>query len=214
MIYSYIKIRGDFACFTRPEFKTERVSYDFITPTAACGILRSIYGKPQFNWVVQEISVRKPICFINIVRNELKSKIKTDNVKKSMKSGEQLSAQLIADDRTQRNSLILKDVEYIVKARTEVIHHEDDCDPHMKHKSMLERRLTRGSHFRQPTLGMREFWADCRLSSEEEMYSENPHHKGTKNFGKIVMKMNYETNTFSEVYDAKMVDGIVKVGAE
>lgn len=165
-----MKVSGDWACFTRPEFKVERVSYEVVTPSAARGMLEAILWKPQFRYQVTEIGVLKPIVFGAIRRNEVKSKIPARNAKSWM-NGKVEPEPLYADeDRTQRNTLALRDVAYVLKAEiilTELANQprqkkEDDDeekgpDSVVKYREMFNRRVSKGQCFHQPCLGCREF---------------------------------------------------------
>ena len=148
-----LKVWGDYALFTRLEMKVERVSYDVMTPSAARGILEAIYWKPAIRWVVDRIHVLKPIKFENIRRNELSSKISVSA--KIMSEGNRTVCQYIEDDRQQRASLILKDVEYVIEAHFELTG-VDKGDPG-KHLAIFERRVKKGQCFHRPYFGCREF---------------------------------------------------------
>ena len=119
-----LKTWGDYACFTRPEMKVERVSYDVMTPSAARGILEAIHWKPAIRWVIDEIWVMNPITYSNIRRNELSSKISSDTASSLLKK---VSERGVAEPfyvdaqnaRQQRATLMLKDVCYIIKAHFE-----------------------------------------------------------------------------------------------
>ena len=148
-----LRVWGDYALFTRPEMKVERVSYDVMTPSAARGILEAVYWKPAIRWNVDRIHVLKPIRFENIRRNELKSKVSINA--QTMKSTNKLVCQFIEDNRQQRASLVLKDVEYIIEAHFELTG-SDKADPG-KHLAMFERRARRGQCFHRPYFGCREF---------------------------------------------------------
>src|ERR1044071_5462188 len=111
-----IRVRGDFACFTRPEMKVERVSYDVITPSAARGILEAIYWKPEIRWVIDRLHVLKPIRFTNIRRNEVGCKVSADSAAGAMKSGRGRLGLYIEEERQQRAATVLRDVEYAIEA--------------------------------------------------------------------------------------------------
>ena len=141
-----IEVWGDFACFSRPESKVERLTYPVITPSAARGILSAIYSKPvEFYWQVRKIEVLKPIRYITFKRNEvINSKI-----------GRKPEPMLVEDDRTQRQTVALRDVRYRITA---------DIIPQKEYKGTLEqlykqaeRRIHNGKCFFQPSLGLREF---------------------------------------------------------
>ena len=149
---------GDFACFTRPEAKVERLSYDVLTPSAARGILEAIYWKPQVRWVIERIHVLKEPRFTNLRRNEVASKASAANAKKAMKGTLSGPLGLYADeDRQQRAATILRDVAYVIEARFDLL---DDCEPVAKHYNMFKRRAEKGQCFHRPYLGTREFACD------------------------------------------------------
>ena len=153
-----LRIWGDHACFTRPEMKVERVSYDAMTPSAARGILEAIYWKPQIRWVVDRIHVFNPIRFTNIRRNEVGVKTSADNAKKVMKSGSGWLGVYVEDKRQQRAATILRDVEYVIEAHFEIVSGDE---PVAKHYEMFRRRAEKGQCFHRPYLGCREF--DCHF---------------------------------------------------
>ena len=160
---------GDFACFTRPEMKVERVSYDVITPSAARGILEAIYWKPQVRWVVQRLHVLKPIRFTNVRRNEIGAKASAAKAKTAMRRGSGRLGLYVEEERQQRAATILRDVDYVIEARFEVL---DDSDPVEKHYNMFKRRAEKGQCFHRPYLGCREFpadfaWLDGRIPESE-----------------------------------------------
>ena len=119
-----LEVWGSYACFTRPEMKVERVSYDVITPSAARSILEAIYWKPQIRWHVRRLHVLAPIQFTNIRRNEVASKISARTAATAMKAGSGNLGLNIEEDRQQRAALVLKDVRYGIEADFEVL------DPH------------------------------------------------------------------------------------
>lgn len=162
-----LKVWGDYALFTRPEMKVERVSYDVMPPSAARGILEAIYWKPSICWVVDQIHVLKPIRFENVRRNELSKKASLSL--KTMEQGDQPVYQFIEVDRQQRASLVLKNVAYIIEAHFEFTGKED-TDPG-KHLAIFERRVKNGQCFHRPYFGCREFpahfdWCDEIPKSE------------------------------------------------
>lgn len=168
----HLRTWGDLACFTRPEMKVERVSYPVITPSAARGLLESILYKPQFRWQVRRIAVKKPIRFLAFRRNEVKSRL-------SLRNPEPLMAD---EDRTQRNTLALRDVEYVIEAslrltalanlprRKPPAEDEPDGDDSLvKYLAMFQRRAEKGQCFAQPAFGCREFPAHFELADEPAM---------------------------------------------
>ena len=159
-----LRVAGDYACFTRPEMKVERVSYDVMTPSAARGILEAIHWKPAIKWIIEEIRVLKPIRFQSIRRNEVGSKAPVAAVRKAMRSGEiDDLALIIEDNRQQRAATVLTDVEYVISARFELTSKADDSDNPGKHLDSFNRRARKGQCFHQPCLGSREFSARFEL---------------------------------------------------
>jgi CRISPR-associated protein Cas5d len=157
-------VRGDYACFTRPEMKVERVSYDAITPSAARGLIEAIHWKPAIRWVIDRIHVLAPIRFENIRRNEIGSKISAGNVRRAMKAGSVQDLHLLVDeDRQQRAMMALRDVVYGIEAHLEMTRAAGPEDSAAKHLDMARRRAAKGQCFHQPCLGMREFPADVAL---------------------------------------------------
>lgn len=163
-----IKFWGDFACFTRPELKVERTSYPVMTPSAARGALEAILWKPEFRWQIDRIAVLRPVQFIAIRRNEVQRKASSQIAATFARDGQDPTsfAPLYADSRgpggaaTQRNTLALRDVAYLVTARALV---SDDAarngNAPVKYAEMFARRVRRGQCFQQPYLGCREFAA-------------------------------------------------------
>lgn len=173
-----IEVKGNLACFTRPEMKVERVSYDVITPSAARAIFEAILWKPAIRWQVTRIEVLNPIRWTNFRRNEVSSVISATNVRRAMNGGDWPSPILIEKDRQQRAALLLRDVAYRLHARLIL---QDDSKhehhyPHLRREDtgngensyakfaeMFKRRARKGQCFHQPYLGNREFPASWRL---------------------------------------------------
>jgi len=149
-----LKVWGDFACFTRPEMKVERVSYDVMTPSAARGILEAIYWKPQFLWRIRRIHVLKPIRRFSILRTEVKSKAVVSSAKKG-------DRYFVNDDHTQRHTLALRDVAYLIEADVHLHpnYAGDANNNEVKHRDQFRRRVAKGQSFHRPYLGCREFVA-------------------------------------------------------
>jgi len=141
-----VKVIGDFACFTRPDLKVERMTYPCMTPSAARGILDSILWKPEFKWYVRKIKVLNPVKFFSVKRNEINSK-------------QGKTPLIIEEKRAQRNSIILKDVAYIIEASV-FLDEYSDKNPPRKYVEMFERRVKKGQCWRRPFLGTREFAAE------------------------------------------------------
>ena len=155
-----LKVWGDHACFSRPEMKVERVSYDVMTPSAARGILEAIHWKPAIRWVVDRIHVLEPIRFQSIRRNEVGSKAPAGKIKTAMNRGSLEGLHLLVDeDRQQRASTVLVNVAYVIEAHFELTGKADPDETEGKHLDIFNRRVTRGQCFHQPCLGTREFAA-------------------------------------------------------
>lgn len=151
---------GDYACFTRPEMKVERVSYDIITPSAARGILEAIYWKPEMRWVVDRIHVINPIRKTHVRRNEIASTIPVKGktgVMNAMKTGVGNLGIAVDRDRQQRAAMILRDVRFGLEAHVELVGGEDTPSQVAKHLEMFKRRAARGQYFHHPYMGNREF---------------------------------------------------------
>ncbi len=208
---SGIKLRvwGEYACFTRPEFKVERVSYDVMTPSAARGVLEAIYWKPAIRWVIDRIHVMKPIRFDNVRRNEVAAKVPLSGksgVNAAMKGGTEPLRLYIEDSRQQRAAMVLRDVEYIIEARFDYTSDKDRNDG--KHLDMFNRRAKKGQCFHRPYLGCREFAAffepiegDIPVSPLAE--------NGDRDLGWMLYDINYTDNMTPFFFRPIMEKGIV-----
>lgn len=213
-----VRIRGDAACFTRPELKTERVSYEVITPSAARGVLEAILWKPAIRWEIHRIHILKPIRFGQIKRNEVGSKLS--------ERGDH-GTYLADEDRVQRNTLFLRDVDYIVEARFAMTDQAGPTDTPAKFAEMFQRRLAKGQHFHQPYLGCREFPAT--VESAPERWNTPPELAGIKPLGLMLWDMahNPKATRISEgqrlhvcdgckplFFEARLQDGVLEVPRE
>lgn len=156
-----LEVTGDYACFTRPEMKVERVSYDLITPSAARAVFESIMWKPGLRWRIRCIEVLNPVRWISVRRNEVAAVASSRNALAAMKDGCGNMALYIEDERQQRAGLLLRDVAYRLHADLEMLSEEARSNPG-KYISMFERRLAQGQCVNQPYLGCREFAASFR----------------------------------------------------
>ncbi len=154
-----LTVWGDYACFTRPEMKVERVSYDVMTPSAARAVLEAILWKPAITWVVTKIEVLRPIRYTSIRRNEVASVISTRNALTAMKSGSGRLGLYIEEDRQQRAALLLRDVAYRIHARFHMKQDAGENNSPAKFAEMFKRRVEKGQCHYQPYLGCREFSA-------------------------------------------------------
>jgi CRISPR-associated protein Cas5d len=198
-----IKVWGSLACFTRPEMKVERVSYEAMTPSAARGILEAIFWKPEFRWEVREISVLKPIRFYSIVRNEVNSRA----VDKTARQWSQKGGGYHADeDRAQRHTLALRDVAYVIAADVAVRSGVEE-DP-AKFRDQFRRRVARGQSYLTPYLGCREFAA----SFEEPDDNEQPI-STTVELGRMLFDLDYQSDGRGQprFFQARLEQGILRI---
>ena len=171
-----VEIWGDYALFTRPEMKVERVSYDVITPSAARGILDAVYWHPGMRWIIDKIHVINPIEFTNIRRNEVKAKISARNVKSVMDGNDGDLYISTSSDIQQRASTLLKNVRYVIEAHFEMTEEAGERDSDDKFYAIAMRRFRKGQYYHQPCMGCREFPAYFRLIEDEKIaksYYEN-----------------------------------------
>ncbi|MBQ1397587.1 MAG: type I-C CRISPR-associated protein Cas5 [Clostridia bacterium] len=154
-----IVAEGDYALFTRPEMKLERVSYDVPPPGALEGMLKSVYWKPAIRYVIDRIIVFHPIEFVNIRRNEVKEKVSYQAVKSQMNHKGGDPSIITSEDRTQRAAMLLRNVKYGIEFHFELtgIRSEKDDENEKKHYNILKRRLEKGQYFRTPCFGCAEF---------------------------------------------------------
>lgn len=152
-----IEVWGDFACFTRPEMKVERVSYEVMTPSAARAIFEAILWKPALRWFVSQIEILRPIRWINLRRNEVGAVVPVGNVQEAMRAGSGNLGLFIEDQRQQRAGLFLRDVAYRITARFELTNRAGPEESSAKFAEMFRRRVEKGQCFNQPYLGCREF---------------------------------------------------------
>jgi len=207
-----LKVWGNYACFTRPEMKAERVSYDVITPSSARGILEAIYWKPSIRWAIDKIHVFNPIKFDNIRRNELGTegesgtKISINKIKKAMSDKVSPVEIFIEDVRQQRASMILKNVCYIIEAHFEIVGNEDNNPA--KHKEMFDRRAEKGQCFHSPYFGCREFPVNFELVEGEIPKSELT---GKIDLGWMLHDIDFKNNMEAKFFKVRMVDGVITV---
>jgi len=202
---------GERACFTRPEMKVERVSYDVMTPSAARGILEAIHWKPAIRWIVDSIHVLKPIRFESIRRNEVASKIPAANVRKAMKAGSLEGLHLLVDeDRHQRAMLCLRDVAYGIEAHFEMTDRAGPDDTPAKHIEMFRRRAARGQCFHRPCLGVREFSADFDLV-DAFPDTELPASERDRDLGWMLYDIDHANHRAALFFRAEMRAGVIDV---
>jgi CRISPR-associated protein Cas5d len=208
-----LEFSGDFACFTRPEMKVERVSYDVMTPSAARACFEAILWKPAIRWQIRKIEVLKPIRWINLRRNEVASVVSTRNVETAMKNGTGILGLNIEDDRQQRAGLFLRDVAYRVYADLAVVPNAALTNSPVKFQEMFERRANRGQCINQPYLGCREFAAYFRLVAEPA--AEPPPIDETRELGFMLYDLDFDkpSDPQPRFFRAVLERGAVRVPA-
>ena len=152
-----VEVWGEYALFTRPEMKVERVSYDVMTPSAARGILDAIFWHPGLKWQVNRIFVRAPIRFLNLRRNEVKATVNAGSVRTVMNRGEGDLWLSAPDEIQQRAALLLRDVRYVIEAHFDITDRAAPGDNPGKFQDIMKRRIQKGQFYHQPYFGCREF---------------------------------------------------------
>lgn len=205
-----LEVKGDFACFTRPEMKAERVSYDVITPSAARAIFEAILWKPAIDWEIERIEVLEPIRWVTIRRNEVASKVPAASVRAAMRAGSGSLALYADEDRQQRGSLLLRDVAYRLHARL-VPGRGARGEPLAKYEEMFRRRATHGQCVNQPYLGCREF--DCRFRLLDEPAEGPAALEETRDLGLMLYDLDFSDPERPAPiwFRARMEDGTIAV---
>ncbi len=177
-------IWGKLACFTRPEMKVERVSYEVMTPSAARGMLEAIFWKPEFQWQIREIRVLRPIRYFSILRNEVNTRANYATAQRRIKSGQGYYAD---EDRAQRHTLCLRDVAYAIAADIAIQPGIDEDEA--KYRDQFQRRVKRGQCHSMPYLGCREFTASFgpEVSAEENASLQDI----TADLGRMLFDLDY-----------------------
>ncbi|POM27785.1 CRISPR-associated protein Cas5 [Actinomadura rubteroloni] len=201
-----VEVGGPLACFTRPEYKSERLSYPVMTPSAARGVLEAIFWKPEFEYQITQIDVLSKIKWAAIRRNEVESMLTVDWVRKAM--ADTSVRYDVEDDRDQRNMVCLRDVDYRIHAQVRLRTHA--TEPIDKYRAMFRRRMDRGACFSQPFLGTREFSA-----SYVRKLTDRPPIPHTEDLGVMLHSIEYgergETYTW---FLAELKDGVMHVPKE
>lgn len=200
-----IKVWGEFACFTRPEMKVERVTYPVMTPSAARGVLEAVFWKPEFTWNIREILVLNPIKYFSILRNEVNSRAS----ERAARGWAGTDGGFIAsEDRAQRNTLALADVSYVIRA--DVTPRTGEKGEEAKYRDQFRRRVARGQCFAQPNLGTREFTA----AFAEPDGSEAPE-KISMELGRMLRDLVYRPGKSGDAeprfFNATLADGVLIV---
>ena len=206
-----VEVWGDYACFSRPEMKVERVSYDMITPSAARGLLDAIFWHPGLRWVVDRIHVCAPIRFTNIRRNEVKDTISARKVSAVMEKGSGELYLATSESIQQRAAMILRDVRYVIEAHFEMTEKAAPSDNPGKFQDIMKRRLAKGQFYHQPCFGVREFPANFTFCEKLPPCPEEL--RGEKDLGWMLLDMDYSDpeNIRPIFFRAVLRDGVLEV---
>lgn len=201
-----VEVWGDYACFSRPEMKVERVSYDVMTPSAARGLLEAIYWHPGMKWIIDRIRVCSPIQFTNIRRNEVKDTISARKVKSVMEHGGEMYLATL-ESIQQRAAMVLRDVHYVIEAHFEMTDKANASDNPGKFTDIMRRRLEKGQFYHQPCFGVREFPAHFRSCTEVPECPDEL--KGEKELGWMLLDMDYRDRFYRRPCFASVRNGIL-----
>ena len=206
-----VEVWGDYALFTRPEMKTERVSYDVMTPSAARGLLESIYWHPGMKWCIDRIHVCSPIRFTNIRRNEVKDTISARKVKTVMEKGQGELYLATPESIQQRAAMVLRDVHYVIGAHFDLTENAAPGDNAGKFQDIIKRRLERGQCYSMPYFGTREFPVHFRRCTELPPCPDEL--KGVRDLGWMLLDMDYTNpqNITPRFFRASLTDGVMVV---
>lgn len=208
-----LHIWGERGCFTRPEMKVERVSYDVITPSAARGILEAIHWKPAIRWHIDRIHVLKPIRFESIRRNEVGGKLSAATVAKAMKAGTTHGViSYVEEDRQQRAATILRDLAYVIAAHFELTDKAGGEDTIGKHLDIFNRRARKGQCFHAPCMGVREFPAFFRLlENDEDTPTPDDALETDRDLGWMLHDIDFADGMRPRFFRARLIGGVVEV---
>lgn len=202
-----VRVWGEYACFTRPEMKVERVTYPVMTPSAARGILEAIFWKPEFTWRVEEIWVLREIRYFSILRNEVNSRASERAAREWQRRG---GGYVATDDRAQRHTLALRDVAYLIRAQVEV--KPGLVENPAKYRDQFRRRVRDGRCYAQPYLGCREFTAYFGEPDPDERPMPL-----TEELGPMLLDIEYATDASGRgtprFFTARLEDGVLRVPA-
>lgn len=206
-----LEVWGDYALFTRPEMKVERVSYDIMTPSAARGLVEAIYWHPGLRWIIDRIHVCAPIRFTNLRRNEVKSTLSARSARTVMERGKGELYLCTSDDIQQRAALLLRDVRYVIEAHFDMTSQAAPGDNPGKFQDIVKRRIKKGQFYHQPCFGCREFPAQFRLCETVPPCPEEL--KGEWDLGWVLFDMDYTDpeNITPRFFRGVLRDGVLEV---
>lgn len=201
-----VRVSGPLACFTRPDLKVERFSYDVMTPSAARGVLEAVCWKPAIVWRIDRIKVLAPIRRIAIRRNEVNSRVSTDSAISWMRGDARPAPFFADDDRAQRNMVALRDVDYVIEAHFELTARAGPGDNVRKFEEMFLRRVERGQCFQTPYLGCRELVASFSAADGHPQPIDE-----TRDLGRMLHDIHFEPRPRPVFFDARMEAGVIEV---
>ena len=206
-----LEVWGSYALFSRPELKTERVSYDVMTPSAARGLIEAIFWHPGLRYTIDRIHVCAPIRTMNLRRNEVKSTVSARAARTVMERGRGELYLATPADIQQRAALLLRDVHYVIEAHFDMTPQAAPGDNPGKFQDILKRRIHRGQFYHQPCFGCREFPAQFRLCRDLPPCPEEL--KGERDLGYMLWDMDYADpeNITPLFFRAKLVDGVLEI---
>jgi CRISPR-associated protein Cas5d len=203
-----VRIRGPLACFTRPEFSTERLSYEVITPSAARGVLEAVLWKPAILWRIHAVHVLTKIKWTEFRRNEVNKRVSTSDATSAANGKTALRDYFADEDRAQRNTVALRDVDYVVDASIAMTERAGVEDNLLKFEAMFKRRLEGGQHIYQPYLGCREFPAYVEPAHETPTPIDE-----TRDLGWMLHDMDYGADRRPRFFRARLENGMMQVPA-
>ena len=206
-----LEVWGDYALFSRPELKVERVSYDVMTPSAARGLVEAIFWHPGLQWIIDRIHVCAPIRFTNLRRNEVKSTIPAHTVRTVMDRGKGDLYLNASEDIQQRSALLFREVHYVIEAHFEMTKQAAPGDNSGKFQDIIKRRIQKGQFYHQPYFGCREFPAQFRLCETIPPCPEEL--KGERDLGWMLYDMDYTDpeNITPRFFRGHLQNGVLEV---
>jgi CRISPR-associated protein Cas5d len=210
-----VRVGGSLACFTRPELKAERFSYPVMTPSAARGVLEAVLWKPAIRWRVERIKVLAAIVFTSFRRNEVGS-IAVAPARATITAGGPHDDFYIEDRRQQRNTVALRDVDYVIEARFELTDRAGPEDNRSKFVEMFRRRVEKGQHFHQPYFGCREFAANVSPADDNTPSPIDD----SRDLGLMLWDIDFGSDTKGKprnrpiFFAAQLVNGVLEVPAD
>ncbi len=208
-----VKVWGAYALFSRPEFKTERATYEVMTPSAARGILEAIHWKPAIRWTIDSIRVLQPIRFDTIRRNEVGSKMSYASARQAAEGTKPMPYLVSDEDRQQRAALLLRDVAYVIRAHFDLTDQAGPQDSAAKHIDIARRRIAKGQCAYQPSLGTREFTGFFSPPEPEDLTHVPDGLRGEWDLGMMLHDIDFADQMTAHFFHAVLRDGLLEIPA-